>query len=200
MNQFQANLSVSFLSIISPSEDSPSQDLPDYELLSKARFSLGSRNWLGRACNFKDYLLADSTSLAELLYFVRLSPFKKCNLAWLFWLPSHSLTSGLPSTCCRRSTLERPMQISIRLTESATGRWLVQVLSLIILHWSLSIAFAEKKFLHKLCSSSLLCDHWSISCSGSHGSLDLMDQTHFFAWFLIFAFDHFTSVGEQFVI
>ena len=134
MNRFQANLSVSFLSIISPSEDSPSQDLPDYELLSKARFSLGSRNWLGRACNFKDSLLADSTSLAELSYFVRLSPFKKCNLAWLFWLPSHSLTSGLPSTCCRRSTLERPMQISIRLTESATGRWLVQVLSLIILH------------------------------------------------------------------
>ena len=72
--------------------------------------------------------------------------FKKCNLAWLFWLPSHSLTSGLPSTCCRRSTLERPMQISIRLTESATGRWLVQVLSLIILHWSLSIAFAERFF------------------------------------------------------
>ena len=42
MNRFQANLSVSFLSIISPSEDSPSQDLPDYELLSKARFSLGT--------------------------------------------------------------------------------------------------------------------------------------------------------------
>ena len=146
MNQFQANLSVSFLSIISPSEDSPSQDLPDYELLSKARFSLSSRNWLGRACNFKDSLLADSKSLAELSYFVKLSPFKKCNLAWLFWLPSHSLTSGLPSTCCRRSTLERPMQISIRLTESATGRWLVQVLSLIILHWSLSIAFAERFF------------------------------------------------------
>ena len=146
MNRFQANLSVSFLSITSPSEDSPSRDLPDYELLSKARFSLGSRNWLGRACNFKDSLLADSTSLAELSYFVKLSPFKKCNLAWLFWLPSHSLTSGLPSTCCRRSTLERPMQISIRLTESATGRWLVQVLSLIILHWSLSIAFAENNF------------------------------------------------------
>ena len=103
------------------------------------------RNWLGWACTLKDSLLADSTSLAELSYFVKLSPFKKCNLAWLFWLPSHSLTSGLPSTCCRRSTLERPMQISIRLTESATGRWLVQVLSLIILHWSLSIAFAEKK-------------------------------------------------------
>ncbi len=121
MNRFQANLSVSFLSIISPSEDSPSQDLPDYELLSKARFSLGTD--LVELAPLKTLSLQIQQASPRITLILRKNIlFKKCNLACLFWLPSHSLTSGLPSTCCRRSTLERPMQISIRLTESATGR------------------------------------------------------------------------------
>ena len=95
MNQFQANLSVSFLSITSPSEDSPSQDLPDYELLSKARFSLGTD--LVELAPLKTLSLQIQQASPCITLILRKNIlFKKCNLASLFWLPSHSLTSGLP--------------------------------------------------------------------------------------------------------